>query len=84
MLRCLFLAITVNSYVIFTDLGMAGAGKTSFTRQLSRKVVDGSRPYIINLDPACREVPYPANIGQYWLRMLVFLKYFKIVLFNYF
>ncbi|KAI8428691.1 hypothetical protein MSG28_007403 [Choristoneura fumiferana] len=42
--------------------GMAGAGKTSFTRQLSRKVVEGSRPYIINLDPACREVPYPANI----------------------
>ncbi|XP_047020528.1 GPN-loop GTPase 1 [Helicoverpa zea] len=43
-------------------LGMAGAGKTSFTRRLSNKVVEGSRPYLINLDPACREVPYPANI----------------------
>ncbi|KAH9629205.1 hypothetical protein HF086_009595 [Spodoptera exigua] len=43
-------------------LGMAGAGKTSFTRRLAGKVVDGSRPYLINLDPACREVPYPANI----------------------
>ncbi|KOB66653.1 XPA-binding protein 1, partial [Operophtera brumata] len=42
--------------------GMAGAGKTSFTRRLSGKVVEGSRPYLINLDPACREVPYPANI----------------------
>ncbi|CAG9785263.1 unnamed protein product [Diatraea saccharalis] len=43
-------------------LGMAGAGKTSFTKRLASKVVDGSRPYLINLDPACREVPYPANI----------------------
>ncbi|XP_049865771.1 GPN-loop GTPase 1 [Pectinophora gossypiella] len=43
-------------------LGMAGAGKTSFTRRLAGKVVDGSRPYLVNLDPACREVPYPANI----------------------
>ncbi|KPI98068.1 PREDICTED: GPN-loop GTPase 1 [Papilio xuthus] len=43
-------------------LGMAGAGKTSFTRRLAGRVVEGSRPYLINLDPACREVPYPANI----------------------
>ncbi|XP_075970212.1 GPN-loop GTPase 1 [Anticarsia gemmatalis] len=43
-------------------LGMAGAGKTSFTRRLAGKVVDNARPYLINLDPACREVPYPANI----------------------
>ncbi|XP_026328569.1 GPN-loop GTPase 1 [Hyposmocoma kahamanoa] len=41
---------------------MAGAGKTSFTRRLASKVVEGSRPYLINLDPACREVPYLANI----------------------
>ncbi|KAL0892454.1 hypothetical protein ABMA27_015563 [Loxostege sticticalis] len=43
-------------------LGMAGAGKTSFTRRLASQVIEGSRPYLINLDPACREVPYPANI----------------------
>ncbi|XP_050342662.1 GPN-loop GTPase 1 [Nymphalis io] len=43
-------------------LGMAGAGKTSFTKRLSSKIVNGSRPYLVNLDPACREVPYPANI----------------------
>lgn len=43
-------------------LGMAGAGKTSFTRCLARYEVGDQRPYIINLDPACREVPYPANI----------------------
>lgn len=51
--------------LIFGDeLGMAGAGKTSFTRRLAGKVVNNSRPYLINLDPACREVPYPANIGE--------------------
>ncbi|XP_045764497.1 GPN-loop GTPase 1 [Maniola jurtina] len=43
-------------------LGMAGAGKTSFTRRLAGKITNGSRPYLVNLDPACREVPYPANI----------------------
>ncbi|XP_023937063.1 GPN-loop GTPase 1 [Bicyclus anynana] len=43
-------------------LGMAGAGKTSFTRRLAGKITNGSKPYLINLDPACREVPYPANI----------------------
>ncbi|XP_045520164.1 GPN-loop GTPase 1 [Pieris brassicae] len=43
-------------------LGMAGAGKTSFTRRLAGKIINGARPYLINLDPACREVPYPANI----------------------
>lgn len=43
---------------------MAGAGKTSFTRRLAGKVINGSRPYLVNLDPACREVPYPANIGK--------------------
>ncbi|VVD05092.1 GPN-loop GTPase 1 [Leptidea sinapis] len=43
-------------------LGMAGAGKTSFTKRLASKVVNDARPYLINLDPACREVPYPANI----------------------
>ncbi|KAJ2947162.1 hypothetical protein O0L34_g16520 [Tuta absoluta] len=51
-----------KSPVCLIILGMAGAGKTSFTRRLAGKVVDGSRPYLVNLDPACREVPYPANI----------------------
>lgn len=43
-------------------LGMAGAGKTSFTKRLASHIVSGSRPYLVNLDPACREVPFPANI----------------------
>ncbi|XP_026756572.2 GPN-loop GTPase 1 [Galleria mellonella] len=52
----------IRKPVCLIILGMAGAGKTSFTRRLASKIVEGSRPYLINLDPACREVPYPANI----------------------
>ncbi|MFH4974494.1 hypothetical protein AB6A40_001203 [Gnathostoma spinigerum] len=44
-------------------LGMAGSGKSSFVQRLnahlrSRKNV----PYIINLDPAVNQLPFPANI----------------------
>ncbi|XP_035017233.1 GPN-loop GTPase 1 [Hippoglossus stenolepis] len=44
-------------------LGMAGSGKTTFVQRLtaylhSRK----APPYVINLDPAVHEVPFPANI----------------------
>ncbi|RUS89784.1 hypothetical protein EGW08_002487 [Elysia chlorotica] len=44
-------------------LGMAGSGKTSFVQRLTahlhaRKIP----PYVINLDPAVLEVPFPANI----------------------
>nr|SVE75154.1 EOG090X072H [Daphnia dolichocephala] len=44
-------------------LGMAGSGKTTFVQQLtSRLHARKQPPYVINLDPACREVPYPVNI----------------------
>ncbi|XP_055626816.1 GPN-loop GTPase 1 [Toxorhynchites rutilus septentrionalis] len=43
-------------------LGMAGSGKTTFVRKLAQYKQDENNPYLINLDPACREVPYPANI----------------------
>ena len=44
-------------------LGMAGSGKTTFVQRLTSHLYSrGSPPYVINLDPACREVPYPANI----------------------
>lgn len=45
-------------------LGMAGAGKTSFVSKLVSRLYNVGKPYVINLDPACREVPYPANIGN--------------------
>lgn len=45
-------------------LGMAGSGKTTFVQRLVSILYNVGKPYVINLDPACREVPYPANIGN--------------------
>lgn len=45
-------------------LGMAGSGKTTFVKRLVSILYSVGKPYVINLDPACREVPYPANIGN--------------------
>lgn len=45
-------------------LGMAGSGKTTFVKKLTEKLYSSPvPPYVINLDPACLEVPYPCNIG---------------------
>lgn len=42
---------------------MAGSGKTTFVQRLATYLYnEKNAPYVINLDPACREVPYPANI----------------------
>ena len=51
-------------------LGMAGSGKTTFVQRLvshlhTKKLKEpelNKAPYVINLDPACLEVPYPANV----------------------
>ena len=44
-------------------LGMAGSGKTTFVQRLTADLHSKKTPpYVVNLDPACREVPYPANI----------------------
>ncbi len=44
-------------------LGMAGSGKTTLVQRLAADLhTRGSPPYLINLDPACREAPYPANV----------------------
>lgn len=45
-------------------LGMAGAGKTSFVSRLVSTLYNIGKPYVVNLDPACKEVSYPANIGK--------------------
>ena len=43
-------------------LGMAGSGKTTFVQRLvSCLHMKKQPPYVVNLDPACREVPYPGN-----------------------
>ncbi|XP_055332642.1 GPN-loop GTPase 1-like isoform X1 [Paramacrobiotus metropolitanus] len=44
-------------------LGMAGSGKTTFVQKLTDILNQtGSPPYLVNLDPAVRNVPYPVNI----------------------
>lgn len=42
-------------------LGMAGSGKTEFVKRLGQST-DTLGPYTINLDPACKETPYPCHI----------------------
>lgn len=42
-------------------LGMAGSGKTSLVTRLSKSE---NKPYVVNLDPACINLPYFANIGM--------------------
>lgn len=44
-------------------LGMAGSGKTTFVQRLTAYLhSQKAPPYVINLDPAVHEVPFPANI----------------------
>ncbi|XP_034040830.1 GPN-loop GTPase 1 isoform X2 [Thalassophryne amazonica] len=44
-------------------LGMAGSGKTTFIQRLTAHLHSAkSPPYVINLDPAVHEVPFPTNI----------------------
>lgn len=50
--------------VCIVVLGMAGSGKTTLVKKLAGLTYKEKRPYLVNLDPACREVPYPVNIGD--------------------
>lgn len=44
-------------------LGMAGSGKTTFVQRVVAHLhANKTPPYVINLDPAVHEVPFPANI----------------------
>ncbi|GBN20632.1 GPN-loop GTPase 1 [Araneus ventricosus] len=44
-------------------LGMAGSGKTTFVQRITSHLhAQKTPPYVINLDPACYNVPFPANI----------------------
>ncbi|CAF89603.1 unnamed protein product, partial [Tetraodon nigroviridis] len=44
-------------------LGMAGSGKTTFVQRLTAHLHSiEAPPYVINLDPAVHQVPFPANI----------------------
>lgn len=50
-------------------LGMAGSGKTSLVTRLTNSE---NKPYVVNLDPACINLPYFANIGM--LKIGIFIK----------
>lgn len=42
---------------------MAGSGKTTLVQKITAYLYEKKpAPYVINLDPACAEIPYPANI----------------------
>ncbi|XP_037811646.1 GPN-loop GTPase 1 [Lucilia sericata] len=51
-----------SSPICMIVLGMAGSGKTTFVQKLTQTSFDKYKPYVINLDPACRETPYHCNI----------------------
>ncbi|XP_064490259.1 GPN-loop GTPase 1-like [Ornithodoros turicata] len=52
-----------NLPVCVIVLGMAGSGKTTWVQRITAHLhAAGKAPYVVNLDPACMEVPYPANV----------------------
>jgi len=54
-----------NGPVVMIIVGMAGSGKTTLTQRLTAELMQRkSPPYIVNLDPACNDPPYPVNIGN--------------------
>lgn len=57
------------STVCVVVLGMAASGKTTFVQKLSQLSYKGLPPYLVNLDPACKELPYPSNIGKVEFRL---------------
>jgi polynucleotide 5'-kinase involved in rRNA processing len=54
-----------NGPIVLIVVGMAGSGKTTLTQRLTAECLRrNSPPYIVNLDPACNDPPYPVNIGR--------------------
>jgi GTPase SAR1 family protein len=44
-------------------LGMAGSGKTTFIQRINAYLhSEQTPPYVVNLDPAVHELPYPCNV----------------------
>lgn len=66
---------SLESPICLIVLGMAGSGKTTFVTKLDSYLRQYKRsPYLINLDPACKNMPYKPNIGMknYVIRMEIF------------
>jgi len=54
---------SLKSPVCLIVLGMAGSGKTTFVTKLDSYLRQHKRaPYLVNLDPACKNMPYSPNI----------------------
>ncbi|KAI9699060.1 MAG: hypothetical protein M1836_003249 [Candelina mexicana] len=52
-----------TSPVAIVCVGMAGSGKTTFMQRINSHLhAKGEPPYVINLDPAVRTVPFDSNI----------------------
>lgn len=48
---------------VVLTIGMAGSGKTTFMQRLTADLhASNTPPYVINLDPAVLELPYPVNV----------------------
>lgn len=57
---------SLTSPICLIVLGMAGSGKTTFVSKLDSYLKQHKRsPYLVNLDPACKNMPYKPNIGRY-------------------
>jgi len=55
-----------NGPIVLIMVGMAGTGKTTLTQRITAECMRRKAPpYVINLDPACNDPPYPVNIGQF-------------------
>lgn len=55
----------LKSPICLIVLGMAGSGKTTFVSKLDSYLRQYKRaPYLVNLDPACKNMPYKPNIGM--------------------
>lgn len=64
-----------KSPVCLIVLGMAGSGKTTFVSKLNSYLRQYKRaPYLINLDPACKNMPYTPNIGISIMQYFYFVK----------
>lgn len=56
------LSLKEKPTVILT-IGMAGSGKTTFMQRLTADLHASDRPpYVVNLDPAVLDLPYPVNV----------------------
>lgn len=52
-----------NLPIVIIMVGMAASGKTTLTQRITSELMRrGTPPYVVNLDPACLDPPYPVNI----------------------